>query len=412
MNLYYNGVDIYGDVSVNYCVHEMFAEKQADTLVIRFNDTKGTWSKWQPAEGDTVQFKEGASDTGKMFVHSMKPENGLFTIRAMSMPKSGKTKKSKSWEGVRFLQLANEFAGNHGLTFQNYGCVDQVYPYIKQDNETDFALFRFNDTKGTWSKWQPAEGDTVQFKEGASDTGKMFVHSMKPENGLFTIRAMSMPKSGKTKKSKSWEGVRFLQLANEFAGNHGLTFQNYGCVDQVYPYIKQDNETDFALFHRLCTLEGCQMLIFDGKLLAYNEQYIEGQTPAGSLSVDENGVFSYEDNRDGMYGSCEIASGSYSGKFIADSSNSSVLRPAVPVQVTSNAEAARFAKGLLRNANKFARSGYFSKSLMTGYAAASILTLSTPRATMWDGTVFVYKVRHDFVGNKSTIYFRHILEGY
>lgn len=28
MNLYYNGVDIYGDVSVNYCVHEMFAEKQ------------------------------------------------------------------------------------------------------------------------------------------------------------------------------------------------------------------------------------------------------------------------------------------------------------------------------------------------------------------------------------------------
>lgn len=126
MNLYYNGVDIYGDVSVNYCVHEMFAEKQADTLVIRFNDTKGTWSKWQPAEGDTVQFKEGASDTGKMFVHSMKPENGLFTIRAMSMPKSGKTKKSKSWEGVRFLQLANEFAGNHGLTFQNYGCADQV----------------------------------------------------------------------------------------------------------------------------------------------------------------------------------------------------------------------------------------------------------------------------------------------
>lgn len=72
MNLYYNGVDIYGDVSVNYCVHEMFAEKQADTLVIRFNDTKGTWSKWQPAEGDTVQFKEGASDTGKMFVHSRK----------------------------------------------------------------------------------------------------------------------------------------------------------------------------------------------------------------------------------------------------------------------------------------------------------------------------------------------------
>lgn len=42
---------------------------------------------------------------------------------------------------------------------------------------------------------------------------------------------------------------------------------------------------------------------------------------------------------------------------------------------------------------------------MTGYAAASLLTLKTTKASMWDGTVFVYKVRHDFVGNKSTVYF-------
>ena len=132
MNFYYNGADIYDSVSVNYCVHEMYAEKQADTLVIRFNDTKGVWSKWQPAAGDTVRFKEGASDTGKMFIHSMKPENGLFTIRAMSMPKTGKIRKSKSWEGVRFLQLANEFAAGHGLDFKNYGCEDQLYPYIQQ----------------------------------------------------------------------------------------------------------------------------------------------------------------------------------------------------------------------------------------------------------------------------------------
>ena len=306
MNLYYNGTDIYNDVSVNYCVHEMFAEKQADTLVIRFNDTKGVWSKWNPAAGDTLRFKEGASDTGKMFIHSMKPENGLFTIRAMSMPQSGATKKSKSWEGVRFLQLANEIAGNHGLTFQNYGCTDQVYPYMKQENETDFAFFS-----------------------------------------------------------------------------------------------------------RLCTLEGCQMLIYDGKLLAYNERYIESQTPAGTLEVEKNGVFSYQDNRAACYGSCEVFSGSYSGKFKApNGKNTAVLRPDKAIPVTSNAEAARFAKGLLRNANKYGHTGQFSKSLLTGYAAASLLQLKTEKASAWNGTVFLYKVRHDFVGNKSTLYFRNLLEGY
>lgn len=306
MKFFYNGTDIYSDVSVNYCVHEMFAEKQADTLVIRFNDTKGIWSKWNPADGDEVRFKEGASDTGKMFIHSMLPENGLFTIRAMSMPKSGAIKKSKSWEGVRYLQLGNEIARNHGLTFKHYGCTDQVYPYLTQNNETDFALFS-----------------------------------------------------------------------------------------------------------RLSALEGNQMLIFNGTLLAYNELKFESQTPACALEVDENGKFTYKDNRASCYGSCEISSGSFSGKFEAPGTkNTAVLRPDKPIPVTSNAEAARFAKGMLRNANKYGHTGQFSRSLLTGYAAASMLKLKTKKASAWNGNVFLYKVRHDFVANKSTLYFREPLEGY
>lgn len=155
------------------------------------------------------------------------------------------------------------------------------------------------------------------------------------------------------------------------------------------------------------------MLIYDGKLLAYNEQYIESQTPAGTLEVDENGNFIYHDDRAACYGSCVIESGSFSGSFTAPNATSStVLRPAQRIQVTSNAEAARFAKGLLRNANKYGHTGQFSKSLLTGYAAASLLQLKTPKASAWDGPVFVYKVRHDFVGNKSTLYFRDMLEGY
>ena len=306
MKLLYNNTDIYNDVSVNYCVHEMYAEKQADTLVIRFNDTQGVWSKWNPAAGDTLRLTEGAGDTGKMFIHSMKPENGLFTIRAMSMPQSGKTRNSKSWEGVRFLQLANEIAGKHGLAFQNYGCTDQLYPRLTQANETDFAFFS-----------------------------------------------------------------------------------------------------------RLCMLEGCQMLIYDGKLLAYNEQYIEGRSPAGSLDVGEGGVFMYQDNRAACYGSCEVSSGNFSGVFKAPGTKSTaVLRPEQPIPVASNAEAVRFAKGLLRNANKYGHTGQFSKSLLTGYAAASLLKLKTTKASAWDGTIFVYKARHDYVANKSTLYFRDLLEGY
>jgi len=306
MRLTYKGSDIYKDVSVNYCVHEMYAEKQSDTLVVRFNDPKGVWSKWNPQTGDDITFESGASRTGKMFIHSLKPENGLYTIRAMSMPVTGKVRQSRSWEAVRFLQIANETAAAHGLTFKNYGCTDHLYPYLAQRNETDFELF-----------------------------------------------------------------------------------------------------------YRLCMPEGCQMLIYDGDLIAYNEQHIEGQGIAGTLEVGEDGVFTYEDTSTQSYGSAEVASGVYSGRFVDPQAKTKrVLRPETSLQITSNAEAVRFARGLLRNENKHRQSGIFSKELMLGYAAASILKLVTPKAQAWNGPVFVTKVRHDYIGNKSTIYFRKPLEGY
>jgi hypothetical protein len=301
----YNGVDIYGDVSVNYCVHDMYAEKQADSLVIRFNDVKGLWSKWNPAAGDIVTFEDGVSTTGKMFIHSMKPQNGLYTIRALSVP-------------------------------------------------------------------------------------------------LTAIQ----------RKNKSWVGLHFLQLANEVAGNLGLTFENYGCKDQLYPYLVQNNETDIALFSRICTLEGCQMLLYDGKLIAYNEAYIESQPIAGNLDIGEDGNFKYSNDTSELYGSAIVSGGSFSGSFIAGNGSNRVYRPQTGIQVTSNTEATRFAKGLLREVNKNVQRGIFKRSLMDGYAAASLLTLNTQKASAWDGSIFVRRIQNDYVQNSTTFYFRKLLEGY
>lgn len=302
MNIYYNGVDIYGDISLNYAVHEMFAEKQADSLVLRFNDSNGVWSEWEPAEGDEIQLKEGYADTGIMYVHRMTPENGFFTVRALSIPLSAKTKNSNSWEGVRLLQLGEQIAEAHGLGFSAYGVTDQVYPYIAQDNEGDLA---------------------------------------------------------------------FLS--------------------------------------RLAMLEGCQLIVYDGSLILYDEAALEAVPPTGELEVGENGVFAYYNNRSKCYGSCEVASGSYSGSADAEDDFDNVLRPA-GIRATSDGEAERFAAGLLRNANKYAYTGRFTKALQTELAAASIFELSTPKASMCNGTVFAYEVRHDYVRNASTIYFRKLLE--
>lgn len=305
MKLFYNNIDIYQDVSVNYCVHEMFAEKQADTLTIRFNDPKGIWSKWQPASGDTVRFVHDAIDSGVMWVKS-------------------------------FLS----------------------------------------------------------------------------ENGLFTVRASSLPKTAKLKRSKSWENIHFLQLVREIAGNHGLSYTVYGCKDYLYPYIDQNNQNDFAFLSTLAELEGCQILVFNGSLIVYNEKTLEEISPQTKITINQNGHFFYNDDRDFLFGSCQMVGGSYSGLFTADSSNPSVLRKSSPFRLTGQAQAERFAQGALRQANKNSINGKFSRELTPELAPGSVVELKTDKASAWNGKAFIRRLRHDYVKNQSMIYFRGTLEGY
>ena len=130
MKIIYEGTDIYPEISVHRCYHDMYADKQSDELLLKLNDTRELWDRWSPKKGDTIAVEDGTAKTGKMFVESVVPESGLITLRAYSAPQSTKDKRSKSWEKVKFLQLIQEIAGRHGLTVETYGITDQTYYYV------------------------------------------------------------------------------------------------------------------------------------------------------------------------------------------------------------------------------------------------------------------------------------------
>lgn len=131
----------------------------------------------------------------------------------------------------------------------------------------------------------------------------MFVESVVPESGLITLRAYSAPQSTKDKRSKSWEKVKFLQLIQEIAGRHGLTVETYGITDQTYDYVEQNNLPDFAFLQARCTLEGAAFLVYDGKLVVYDEAYMEGQQPVDTITITPANDFEYRDEGAYAYGS-------------------------------------------------------------------------------------------------------------
>ena len=282
------------------------------------------------------------------------------------------------------------------------------------EGRSDVLLIRFNDSASLWSKWKPVRGEKVRLVSGSNDTGDMYITSIAPENGLYTLRAMSMPLSGDNIKSKSWAGVKFLQIANDIATAHGLSLKTTSSiVDQQYTQIDQERLTDFEFLHRLCQLEGCAMLIYDGKLIIYDEHEIESKTANETIKIGKDGRFQYCDNTANGYKKAVVIAGEYKGEYADHKANyDRVLQPRDVISCSSDAEAKRFAKGLLRAANKNSMTGSFRQKLSRGIAAGSIINIKTDKAKGWDGKVFVTKTRHDFLNGETKVFFRKPLEGY
>lgn len=277
---------------------------------------------------------------------------------------------------------------------------------------SDTLRLRVNDAQSIWDAWAPKNGDEIRVDYGTISTGVMFVTQAIPSNGFFDIFAQAAPKSGYDPRSKAWQNVRFLQLGADIAERNGLSFASYGVEDRLYPYILQNNEGDFEFLHHRAALEGCSFLVYDKTLILYSEAYMEAVEPSEALEITESVDFQYIDGRSKMYGSCTVTSGLYNGEFKVENGSSRVYRPIVPNGVSSDAEADRFAKNLLRFANKGCCGGYIRANILPGYAAASTVMLSNVRAPSWDGAVFLDHIRNDYKRGESKIFFRRILEGY
>ena len=291
--------------------------------------------------------------------------------------------------------------------------VHRCYHDMYAEKQSDELLLKLNDTRQLWDTWNPKKGDTIAIEDGAAKTGKMFVESVVPESGIVTLRAYSMPQSVKDKRSKAWEKVKFLQLAQEIAGRHGLTLQTFGITDQTYDYVEQNNLPDFAFFQQRCTLEGAAFLVYDGKLVVYDEAYMESQTPSDTITITPASDFQYRDEGANAYGSAEVVNGGLTGTFSAPAGGDKVLHKVIPIRMSDQSEADRFARGLLRDAHTPATLGTLGTgSLLRNYAAGSVVTLATEGVKSWDGAAFISRIRHDYVKTRSKLYLRRPLEGY
>lgn len=293
--------------------------------------------------------------------------------------------------------------------------INRCYHDMYAEGQSDTLHITLNDAKNYWDTWQPQEGDEIEVVYGSITTGKMFVDSASPENGLYNIVATSVPSTSTSKQGKSWQQVKLTQIGKEISENHGLKFETYGVEDQLYNYILQTNENDFSFLNRLCTLEGCAFLVFNGSLVLYGQSYMEQIEPLSTIKLSNDSDYSYKKNESRKYSSCLLEKGNYKGEFKIESKNINVYVPSVrstDITISNDAEASRYAKNLLRSKNKDILKGYLYSRIMPELAAASVVSLENQRAPSWDGVIFITHIRNDYANGKAKVFFRKPLQGY
>ena len=285
--------------------------------------------------------------------------------------------------------------------------INSLYYDSYSESQADSLKIVFNDINRLWDGWSPQNEKDLRLTAGRLDTGRMFVHSVKPVNGTMTLTALSIPPTAKNETSKSWEKVRFLQLVKEVADRHGLLMEAHGIIDRVYSYVRQSSVPDFEFLEERVKLEGCAFLVFDKKLVLYSEKDQEAKTPVKTITLKENSHFAYINNSAKKVKSFKVVNSEFTGTYETEDTDSSKENiQKLNIKISNQEEANRFAKNLLRANNKTGQTGEFKTSFTDDVAAGSVVNLQTVGVNSWSGPAFVYHIRHDLLNNKSKIWLR------
>lgn len=293
----------------------------------------------------------------------------------------------------------------------NVNLLEAVYEDYATASSSRLYL-KFDDADNLWQNWQLKRNDEILIAEGQCNTGFLYIHKTALSRGICNLFLKSIPNITPNIQHSTFENVKLSKFVKEAAKEFGFDFNLKNMTDHLYKTISINNNSYFNKLKELCALEGIGIVFYNKTIILFDENKIENIDSTGDLIVENDDDFSISDNSQMLYGKCIIQNAELTGKFNANNGSSDVLFYEKNTPASSVGEANRFAKGILRAANKTAKVGTVTTELKTEFAAGSVVNLINNKAQIYNDKVYIYKCRHDFIRNKSKIFFRYAIEGY
>ncbi|WP_243156124.1 hypothetical protein [Clostridium sp. C2-6-12] len=277
--------------------------------------------------------------------------------------------------------------------------------------KADSLAITFADIKNECRKWEFKKNHIVEVIEEPFSTGKMYVDEFGCGGGIYTIKALSIKKKAKTKRTRTWENVKFSTLINDLAKEIDLQIETYGAVkDFEYSRVDQIEKNNIEFLNERCQLEGYNLKICDGKAIIVSEEFLNTQKEALTLNPTEFlGKYSFNSTSKNIYGGCELSYSSskiIKSKFIRD--NYGEVLKINNLLVNDSYEGERFAKNILNSYNKYETIGNFYLNKNTNIAAG--VKVKIERLDYFNGDYIIDRVYQELVQGKTKVKVRKVLE--
>ena len=240
------------------------------------------------------------------------------------------------------------------------------------------------------------------------------------------IKGSSIPFSSQlrqTCKSKAWESYTLSGIANEIAGNSGMTCMYESDSDPYYERVEQTGMSDIKFLSQLCHDAGISLKVTNQILVLFDQRKYEALPAIHTIKRYNRSYKTYQletSAADAQYASCRVSyvnpatgqciEGIAKADGYAANPNSQQLELTAKVETAGEAKA--LAEKNLRLRNKFCRQARFVLPGDTRLVAG--VTVMLQGWGGYDGKYIVKQAVHrlDGSGYTTQITLRMVLEGY
>lgn len=259
------------------------------------------------------------------------------------------------------------------------------------------------DHASVWYRWGPKEDDEIILAHNDYNTGKLYLNAVIPSGDQFRVLATSVKRAAARKTWATYKDTTLQKIFDACASECQMEGKLYGIDGSLaYPFALRRNEGAAAFLSRIGEWEGLNVKALNGAFRGVSVDFAQSRDPELTMeitSTQEGVTYRRRDNLKYSGLTIQTPYARATARDEAAKGNNAPILAHLPAM--DNAQAGRWARGLLLMHNRRAEELCVDMALNTGISAMTRIEITG--VTDMTGQWLADEVEHDFYNKRTAV---------